>query len=72
MAQPDNLSDRERQVLHFIELFRGEKGYSPSTREIAEHIGVTSTSLVDYYLQGLEAAGMIRRDKRIARSVVVL
>lgn len=72
MPQPNNLSPREQQVLHFIKLFRREKGYSPSTREIAEHIGVNSTSLVDYYLQGLEAAGMIRRDKRIARSVVIL
>lgn len=46
-------------------------GYSPSTRELAELAGASSTSVVNYNLNWLQGRGYITRadDLRIARSI---
>jgi repressor LexA len=66
------ISDRHRKIMEFLMKFQDENGYSPSIREIGEHIGVASTSLVDYYLRQLEEREYIERDQHISRSIRVL
>jgi repressor LexA len=70
--KPEPLNDRSIAVLEFIKAYRAEKGFAPSLREIGEHIGVDSTSLVTYYLDRLRKDGYITRDPRISRSIVVV
>ncbi|MDQ3004361.1 MAG: transcriptional repressor LexA, partial [Chloroflexota bacterium] len=41
----------------------------PSIREIGNKTGITSTSVVNYYLDQLEKKGMIERDRKISRGV---
>jgi repressor LexA len=65
------LSDRHIKILNFLGEHQ-DKGYPPSIREIGEETGVTSTSVVNYYLEQLEKWGYIERDRRISRGVRVV
>jgi len=68
----EGLGERPVKILHFLEEYQEKHGYSPSIREIGKHIGVDSTSLVDYYLNQLNEKGFIERDNRVSRSIRVL
>jgi|APIni6443716594_1056825.scaffolds.fasta_scaffold178765_1 repressor LexA len=64
------LSDRHIRILELLQTHQ-DKGYPPSIREIGEKTGVTSTSVVNYYLEQLEKWGYIERDRRISRGLRV-
>jgi repressor LexA len=68
----EGLSDRHRRIMEFLTAFQEQNGYSPSIRQIGDHITVKSTSLVDYYLNQLEEMGYITREGRVSRSIRVL
>jgi len=68
----DELSDRQRGILKFIQGFLTDNGYPPTIREIGEATGITSTSVVDYNLKALERLGLIRRDREVSRGIDVL
>jgi repressor LexA len=63
---------KEEKVWAFIKTFRKEHPYGPTLREIQKAVGVSSPSMVIWYLDKLEKAGKIRRDRRLSRSIVVL
>jgi repressor LexA len=65
------LSDRHIRILELLQKYQ-DKGYPPSIREIGEQTGVTSTSVVNYYLEQLEKWGYIERDRRISRGLRVV
>jgi len=65
------LSERHIKILNFLGEHQ-DKGYPPSIREIGEETGITSTSVVNYYLEQLEKWGYIERDRRISRGVRVV
>lgn len=65
------LSDRHFKILDFLGSHQ-DKGYPPSIREIGEQTGISSTSVVNYYLEQLEKWGYIERDRRISRGVRVV
>ena len=67
----EGLGERHIRIMRFLTEFQEQHGYSPSIREIGKHIGVDSTSLVDYYLDQLCQEGYIERDKRVSRSIRV-
>ena len=67
-----NLTYKELSVLEYIRKFQSEKGYAPSMREISRDLGIRSMSLIRWYLSKLERAGRIKRDKSVARSIVVV
>lgn len=67
----EGMGKRHEKIMHFLENFQEQKGFSPSIRDIGESIGVKSTSLVDYYLNQLEEMGYIKRDKHISRSICI-
>ncbi len=58
-----------QKILDFISVFRQEKGYSPTVKEIAQNCGITSSSVVQYHLDLLESAGLIRRERNKSRSI---
>ena len=55
----------------FIQEFKTGKDYAPTVREIAEHCGIKSTSVVQYHLDKLEDAGLIKREKEKFRSISI-
>ncbi|GID29364.1 LexA repressor [Paractinoplanes brasiliensis] len=57
------LSERQRQILTVIQEWAQRYGYSPSTREIADTVGLASTSSVGRHLRVLEEAGFLRRGR---------
>lgn len=65
------LSERHHKILDLLQKY-ADKGYPPSIREIGEQTGITSTSVVNYYLEQLEKWGYIERDRRISRGLRVV
>lgn len=54
-----SLTPRMKDTLDFIVEFQVEKGYSPTFREIANGIGVSSTSRVQVLVNALKDRGYI-------------
>ena len=63
------LSERHKKILKVLEKHQAESGYPPSIREIGKQTGISSTSVVNYYLNQLEEEGYIERDRKISRGV---
>ncbi len=63
------LGERHKKILAFLQEYQARHQYPPSIREIGEHTGISSTSVVNYYLDQLEKMGLIERDRRISRGV---
>jgi repressor LexA len=63
------LGERHQKILNFIEEYQSEHKHPPSIREIGEHCEISSTSVVNYYLDQLEKNGHIERDRKISRGV---
>src|ERR1700675_1394136 len=61
--------DRDQAVLDMIARSLREQGRPPTIREIGEAFGIASTNGVRYYLDRLEKAGRIRRDKWTSRGI---
>lgn len=65
------LKERHKQVLDVIQEYTAKHGYAPSYREICARTDITSTSMVNYYLEQLEEMGYIDRDQNISRSLQI-
>jgi repressor LexA len=63
------LGERHQKILNFIEEYQRKHKHPPSIREIGEHCDISSTSVVNYYLDQLEKNGHIERDRKISRGV---
>ncbi|MDH3752955.1 MAG: transcriptional repressor LexA [Acidimicrobiia bacterium] len=69
---PDvTLTDRQRQILEFIDAQNRERGYPPSVREICAAVGLTSPSTVHSHLASLQKLGFLRRDPTKPRALEV-
>ena len=62
------LTIRHQKILDYLSA-RLDKGYPPSIREIGEETGISSTSVVTYYLHQLEEWGYIERDAKFSRAL---
>lgn len=65
------MTEKQQRFLEFIRKFRDEHGYSPSVREIAHGLGLSSPSSVKKMLDRLQDKGAIFRDSGTARSTTV-
>jgi len=65
------LTPTQSRVLETVVAFMQESGYPPSTRELADRLGVKAPS-VHEQLTRLEEKGYIRRDRLKARSIEIL
>lgn len=66
------LSKRQQMIIDYIKSEVNDKGYPPSVREIAEAVGLASSSTVHGHLARLEKKGFIRRDPTKPRAIEVL
>ena len=57
------------RILEFIRKFVEDKDYAPTMGEIQKALGISSTSVVDYHLKGLEEEGFITRDPEVSRGI---
>src|SRR5213083_3410101 len=64
------LTDRQRDVLEFIQVEQRERGLTPSTREIQKHFGFASQTSVMQYIATLERKGFLDRHARKARALI--
>ena len=63
--------DNQQRILDFIKSEIQTKGYPPSVREIAQAVGLKSTSTVHGHLQRLEKRGLLHRDAMKPRAMEV-
>lgn len=66
------LSERQKKILEVLEHFQIEPGYPPSIREICDETNISSTSVVNYYLDQLQDMGYIERDGHVSRGIRLL
>jgi repressor LexA len=66
------LTQRQHDVLVFIERTVSERGYPPSVREIGQAVGLASPSTVHSHLHTLQRLGYLRRDPTKPRAIEVL
>jgi repressor LexA len=66
------LSDRQKRILEVLEQFQEDNGYPPSIREICDLADISSTSVVNYYLDQLQEMNYIERDNRVSRGIRLL
>ena len=64
------LTERQQDILGFIQTEQREKGITPSTREIQKHFGYASQTSVMQYLAVLERKGFLDRHARKARALI--
>ncbi len=57
----DDLTRRQRDILHAIRRLTQESGHAPSIREVAEAVGMRSPGSLHYQYQELMAKGHLRR-----------
>ena len=55
------ISDKQGEMLAFIEEFVVQQGYPPTREEIRDGLNISTKSLVNYHLEALEAAALITR-----------
>ena len=63
------LSEKQTHVLEFLAKHQEEFNRPPSIREICDEVGISSTSVANYYLDQLEERGYIERDQRVSRGL---
>jgi repressor LexA len=63
------LTERQRQVLDFIDAEVRRRGYPPSVREIGEAVGLSSSSTVHAHLAALQDKGYLTRDPTKPRAL---
>jgi repressor LexA len=64
------LTDRQKNILDFIQREQRERGITPSTREIQNHFGFASQTSVMQYIAALERKGFLERHPGKARALI--
>ncbi|MBR0086126.1 MAG: transcriptional repressor LexA [Lachnospiraceae bacterium] len=66
------ITDKQLEILNYLESQLLTKGYPPSVREICQAVHLSSTSSVHAHLNSLEKNGYIRRDPTHPRAIEIL
>jgi repressor LexA len=65
------LSKRQSEILRFVKNFVKDCDYSPSCREIAEGVGLSSPATVHQHLQSLKSKGYLKIDQETTRGIAL-
>jgi len=63
------ITEKHIKVLEFLADYQSDHGRPPSIREIGEKVKISSTSVVNYYLDQLEKMGYLERADRVSRGL---
>lgn len=63
------LTDRQEEILRFIQQFRDENGYPPTLREIGKKFNIVSTFGVKRHLEALEKKGYLNVESNASRGI---
>jgi len=66
------LSAKQQRIIDFIHRFLVDRGYPPTVRDIQSGCGLSSTSVVAYHLNILEAEGYLYRHPEVSRGIELL
>src|SRR5260370_9150584 len=66
----EELTNRQKQILHFIVRESELKGFPPTIREIGEQMDIRSTNGENDHLKALERKGYLIRGEQQTRSLV--
>jgi repressor LexA len=72
MYSTNILTDRQTEILNFLQEFQQKEGIAPTCREIADHFRFKSPKAVTDHLIALEKKGFIRRHGGRSRGIEVL
>ena len=64
------LSERTRGILDYYRRHWRAHGFSPSFRDVVKHCDLSSTSVAEYHVHKLVAAGLLRQVANVSRAVV--
>lgn len=65
----NKLTDRQNEILIFIQQFTRENGYPPTLREIGKHFQISSTFGVKRHLEALVKKGYINIESNASRGI---
>ena len=65
----DQLTKKQAQIFKFVTQHINEKGYAPSLKEIAGHLGVSSVGSLHKHIVQLQRKGYINRRWNRSRSI---
>lgn len=71
MSPSTELTQRQLDIIDFIEHTVNERGYPPSVREIGQAVGLTSPSTVHSHLATLQRLGFLKIDPTKPRAIEV-
>lgn len=66
----EEITDRQKEILTFIQRTSEERGFPPTIREIGEEMDIRSTNGVNDHLKALERKGYLTRGEQQSRSLV--
>lgn len=66
----EEITDRQKEILTFIQKTTEERGFPPTIREIGEEMDIRSTNGVNDHLKALERKGYVTRGEQQSRSLV--
>lgn len=69
-SERERLTDRQREVLDFIQAKIQRDGYPPTIREIGDQLGIRSTNGVNDHLKALAKKGYLQRTEAKSRACV--
>src|SRR5215510_826362 len=69
MKDFNKLSERQRNMLRYIEKYVADHGFPPTIRQIGEATDINSTSVVNYNLNKLVQAGYLARSSHVSRGL---
>jgi repressor LexA len=70
MSEP--LTDRQEEILQYIQRYIEEQGYPPTIREIGQAFGIRSTNGVNDHLKALERKGYVARGELKSRALTLI
>src|ERR1700692_1774426 len=69
MPDFSQLTERQKEIYHFIRLKIEKRGYGPTVREIGLGFAIKSPNGVMCHLKALEKKGLITREEHSARAI---
>ncbi len=66
------LTERQKEILEFIQVYRRERGIAPTHREICEKFGFSSYGTAYKHLKLLQQKGFLRRDWNQKRGIELI